>query len=1059
MKKILSLILSFALTSMFLPIGGYAQDEAGDYISVPLEIGENEYNVMAMVDYNESVKANYNSLSLTNNYDMYLIDINDVKNNANLKWKEPWTTGKTSNIATYKDVDYQITTKSASTGYAALRLNGGVDKTFNLADGCYTKIMLLANSWNGVGCYRSLELTTGIVLNYADGTQEYKQTKAVYSPFNRSNDSSDDAIELKTVKLSGGLWSMNTVTAGASSDTKLAYIHVYEIEVDSKKTLESVTVLSEKTSATQNGDTVTLSTKSSNVNSSTNIFAMTAVTTKSAIQTSLKNRLKNIVRSNVGLDIGTNTDFYNSVKAVYDETVSYGIEPERVFEDYFPTVSDFQILGTYGENETLTLYKIDCDPFGRNVTLSDIKWYKSETLTDDETLWTEIGRGDSYTLKGDDIGSYIYSSAVPVCSAVDGIPAIKTQGGRKTSEVFFAITAPEAKDVYFKVDRKIESTYPNEEISVNYTYVDLNGDTENGTVFTFEKSSEIDGEYTPVQSGTTNKYIVKNEDLNYFIRCKVKVKNSAEKGNDSEEVISRNMYLVQDDTTNFGTKLYGEYGENKLAIVLINETLNQDEKDVSSYEWYTTDNITNAFPYSWTKSDINSQLFKVTSDVFGKYVAVVVTTKIEKDGNITIGDEIVKYFYLSSVPLAYDVIITSDNEDEKNVKSGDKLTGTYKYIDPNGDIENGTKVSFEKSTDGENWQVLAENVSEYTLTENDINMYIRFCVTPVSEGTQDNTGETVPSEKFITPFAPEVSNAVISGTAKVGQTLSANYTFVDKNGNADVDSEIIWYSLDGTTKTQIGTGVNCILTSKEAGKNVMYEITPKTTVDPKIGTKADSLIIAVNKDSTIGSSSINSGLSSYKGTTTTAPPLEYIQKEPEVIFSDISGHWAEKSILAMNEKGYMTGFEKKFRPDDFITKAELSAVVCRVLKLKDEFAESFIDVSEDSWYGAYVESLYKNNIVNGDNGYFYPTNNITRQETAKIFSEAYKYKKNLRNATIKDISSFNDSEIISDWAKEYVGVVYNLGLMNGDTASNFNPDSNLTRAEACAIIERFSALK
>lgn len=1059
MKKILCLALSLLTVISLTPVTQAFAEDSDEYISTPIEISESDCNKQSMVGFGEQVKANYSCLSYhgTNTHPYLLIDINDVKNNEKLTWKEEWTDGKTVNTATYNGIDYKMIVKSAANGgKAGIRMENS-DKEFDVTDGHYTGIKILANSLNGVGSNLwNLSLNTGIVLNYSDGTQEYKETGVVYDPFNRS----DNCIAFKTIRMNGSLWSEATRTAGNENDSTPAYMHILEIPVNYEKELVSIKVLSEKTKAVQSGNSVTLSTVA-NSHSGTAIFAMTAVVSKNVLSDKLKSELENVILANKGNDISTDSGFYSSVKAIADKAVANGIDTDKLFSGYTPKIISGHISGEYEAESTLTASFQTSDPFGREVSLGEISWYKSAVITEDKSQYELLGTGESYTLKDSDIGSYIYALASPLCEDVKGLSMIISEGGEKISDVFFKIVAPTAENVYFKGKREVESAYPDEEIFVKYNYSDLNGDAEEGTVFTFEKASFSDGEFNIVQSSTENKYKISTDDLNSYIRCRVLVKNNAEKGDEAKEVISENLIYVQGDKNSYGTKLIGNYEENADILVLSDSDIADGFTDFSVYEWYTTDDITKKFPENWEKIEKNSQIFKLNAEIFGKYIAVKITPAVsDESGNTTASDSVIKYFYKPSAPIAYSVSISSDNKDLKTVKSGDTLTGSYVYIDPNGDKESGSEIRWEKSVDGENWTELSKSVNTYKLTDSDTDCYIRFSVIPKSEG-QTEESKTAVSESFLTPFAPVATDLKISGTAIVGNTLTAEYKFTDKNGNADIDSEIIWYSVSGT-KTELGRGVNYVLKSSDAGKTVAFELTPKTNVEPVSGETVISGSVTVSKKSggsSGSSSSSSSSKSSYKGTAVSGgDALEYVQDIPEVEFYDIDGHWAEASILAMNEKGYMTGFEKKFRPDDNISRAELGAVMARALDLKGEFSPCFSDISEDKWYAEYICALYNIGIVSGDGGRFRPDEPVTREQAAKMFSEAYKYKKNLNRVDEGDTETFSDYSDISEWACGYVGEVYSLGLMKGDDAGKFKPQSALTRAEACVIIERFLGL-
>ncbi|MBU5668409.1 S-layer homology domain-containing protein [Peptoniphilus sp. MSJ-1] len=74
--------------------------------------------------------------------------------------------------------------------------------------------------------------------------------------------------------------------------------------------------------------------------------------------------------------------------------------------------------------------------------------------------------------------------------------------------------------------------------------------------------------------------------------------------------------------------------------------------------------------------------------------------------------------------------------------------------------------------------------------------------------------------------------------------------------------------------------------------------------------------------------------------------------------SDISGHWAEKSIVSMVQKGLIKGYpDGTFRPDENITRAEVITLINRVAGLDTKVLSdhNFADLDENHW--AYKEIM------------------------------------------------------------------------------------------------------
>lgn len=108
-------------------------------------------------------------------------------------------------------------------------------------------------------------------------------------------------------------------------------------------------------------------------------------------------------------------------------------------------------------------------------------------------------------------------------------------------------------------------------------------------------------------------------------------------------------------------------------------------------------------------------------------------------------------------------------------------------------------------------------------------------------------------------------------------------------------------------------------------------------------------------------------------------------------FSDISGHWAEKHILELQNYGIINGYENnEFRPDNRVTRAEVCAIVNRMLNSDEKIsnAVNYSDVSLNHWAYQDIMNLSEGGIVEGyKNSEFEPENTIKRCEIAKILQK------------------------------------------------------------------------
>ncbi|WP_136607712.1 S-layer homology domain-containing protein [Paenibacillus dokdonensis] len=88
-----------------------------------------------------------------------------------------------------------------------------------------------------------------------------------------------------------------------------------------------------------------------------------------------------------------------------------------------------------------------------------------------------------------------------------------------------------------------------------------------------------------------------------------------------------------------------------------------------------------------------------------------------------------------------------------------------------------------------------------------------------------------------------------------------------------------------------------------------------------------------------------------------ASRFDDLDQQVNTSFSDIKGHWAEKYIVSAANKGWIKGYpDGKFKPDQYITRAEAMAFINSVLNRKvtvegiHENAKTWPDNTQNKWY-------------------------------------------------------------------------------------------------------------
>lgn len=174
--------------------------------------------------------------------------------------------------------------------------------------------------------------------------------------------------------------------------------------------------------------------------------------------------------------------------------------------------------------------------------------------------------------------------------------------------------------------------------------------------------------------------------------------------------------------------------------------------------------------------------------------------------------------------------------------------------------------------------------------------------------------------------------------------------------------------------------------------------------------------------------------------------------------NDINGHWANDIIRLMNSKGIMKGTGNGFAPDKPITRAEFIALLNRLFSFEPKtYQGTFYDVNANDWFANDVATAYAAGIIDPNvykGGALLPNQPMKREEMASFIAKAMIKKFDATYVYSGSDEKFADSSSISAWAKEYVDICVNWGIMDGMTETTFAPSATATRAQACAVLQR-----
>lgn len=215
--------------------------------------------------------------------------------------------------------------------------------------------------------------------------------------------------------------------------------------------------------------------------------------------------------------------------------------------------------------------------------------------------------------------------------------------------------------------------------------------------------------------------------------------------------------------------------------------------------------------------------------------------------------------------------------------------------------------------------------------------------------------------------------------------------------------------------------------------------------------KAIKNVYKAEKKSASSSSSGSNGGSGSGGYT--GGTFEEVKNDDEkVFFSDLSlSHWSYNAVLSLYSKGIISGYEDgSIKPDNEISRAEFVKLITQSIS-ESKSAESkntFTDVSRDDWFYDFILKAFNEKLIFGSNGKFRPKDSITREDAAVILCRALENK----NFTLTDEKKFKDCENISDYAKKPVALLYAAEIISGSGDEIFEPQRNISRAEAFQLI-------
>ena len=142
----------------------------------------------------------------------------------------------------------------------------------------------------------------------------------------------------------------------------------------------------------------------------------------------------------------------------------------------------------------------------------------------------------------------------------------------------------------------------------------------------------------------------------------------------------------------------------------------------------------------------------------------------------------------------------------------------------------------------------------------------------------------------------------------------------------------------------------------------------------------------------------------------------------------------------VSDIGLMVGDSSgNFNPNQAVTRAEMAALVCRMLGETEDLqtSDKFTDVPESHWANGYIARAAELGIVNGyGDGRFGPSDTVTYEQALAM--------------VINALGGQIEADIVGGYPDGYIIVAEDFGIVEGLTAIK---DDTMTRAEIAIILE------
>lgn len=383
-------------------------------------------------------------------------------------------------------------------------------------------------------------------------------------------------------------------------------------------------------------------------------------------------------------------------------------------------------------------------------------------------------------------------------------------------------------------------------------------------------------------------------------------------------------------------------------------------------------------------------------------------------------------------------VCAAAQELDKVSGSAKLITVGYPYYDDDRKLEQLSKLAKEFVEKAQGQSVWFTNV-EGGVENTDVESIARNIANTIGVGT--TYGVTVAKGSTIT-------DQIGTGT----DNLKAAYNF-DLDTNKDITLTINGDKSVGTrngnTWTFFGNESKLVYTP---GTSEQFVLTLGRDLQP--GQKLILTYTAelTNRSNSSGTHTVYPNVKAWLKPANASEPIWF--PHPDLSYR-VGGGGGGSSVLNTDDHySYIIGYKDGYlRPYGTITRGEVATIFFRLLtdEARDKYwsqTNNYSDCNSDLWCNNAISTLSNMGIIDGySDGTFRPYGKITRAQFAKIAVGFFE-------TTTQEYQGYYSDIPENAWFTSYVEAASRVGLIQGFADGTFRPNVNITRAQACVIVNR-----